>query len=35
MDVPVEMVQLAGVMYVKISLQGKEITQMASDGATI
>jgi hypothetical protein len=36
MEIPVEMVQLAGgKMYVKISLQGKEITQMASDGNTI
>lgn len=36
MEIPVEMVQLAGgKMYVKFSLQGKEITQMASDGSTI
>lgn len=36
MEIPVEMVQLTGgKMYVKISLQGKEITQMASDGKTI
>lgn len=36
MEIPVEMVQLAGgKMYVKINLQGKEITQMASDGNTI
>ncbi|UQD57626.1 outer membrane lipoprotein-sorting protein [Flavobacterium sp. K5-23] len=36
MEIPVEMVQLAGgKMYVKLSLQGKEITQMASDGKTI
>jgi hypothetical protein len=32
MEIPVEMVQLTGgKMYVKINLQGKEITQMASD----
>jgi hypothetical protein len=36
MEIPVELVQLAGgKMYVKINLQGKEITQMASDGKTI
>lgn len=36
MEIPVEMVQLTGgKMYVKINLQGKEITQMASDGNTI
>jgi hypothetical protein len=36
MEIPVEMVQLTGgKMYVKINLQGKEITQMASDGKTI
>ena len=36
MEIPVEMVQLTGgKMYVKINLQGKELTQMASDGATI
>ncbi len=36
MQIPVEMVQLAGgKMYVKISMQGKEITQMASDGTTM
>lgn len=36
MDIPVEIVQLPdGKMYVKINLQGKEITQMASDGKTI
>jgi hypothetical protein len=36
MEIPVEMVQLTGgKMYVKISLQGKEITQMASDGKTM
>jgi outer membrane lipoprotein-sorting protein len=36
MEIPVEMVQLTGgKMYVKINLQGKEITQMASDGKII
>lgn len=36
MEIPVEMVQLTGgKMYVKINLQGKELTQMASDGTTI
>lgn len=36
MEIPVELVQLTGgKMYVKISMQGKEITQMASDGKTI
>jgi len=36
MEIPVEMVQLkGGKMYVKINLQGKELTQMASDGTTI
>ena len=36
MELPVEMVELAGgKKYVKINLQGKEITQMASDGATM
>lgn len=36
MEIPVELVQLTGgKMYVKISMQGKEITQMASDGSTI
>lgn len=36
MEIPVEMVQLTGgKMYVKINLQGKELTQMASDGNTI
>ena len=36
MEIPVEVVQLAGgKMYVKINIQGKEITQMASDGKTI
>ncbi|SHG10127.1 hypothetical protein SAMN05444372_102259 [Flavobacterium micromati] len=36
MEIPVELVQLTGgKMYVKINLQGKEITQMASDGKTI
>jgi hypothetical protein len=36
MDIPVELVQITGgKMYVKINLQGKEITQMASDGNTI
>jgi hypothetical protein len=33
MEIPVEVVQMpAGKMYVKINLQGKEITQMAYDG---
>lgn len=36
MDIPVELVQITGgKMYVKINLQGKEITQMASDGNTV
>ena len=36
MDIPVEMVQLTGgKMYLKINLQGMEMTQMASDGNTI
>ena len=36
MEIPVEMVQQpGGKMYVKINLQGKEMTQMASDGNTI
>lgn len=36
MEIPVEIVQLpGGKMYVKINLQGKEMTQMASDGNTI
>lgn len=36
MEIPVEMVQLAGgKMYLKLNLQGKEMTQMASDGTTI
>ena len=36
MEIPVELVQLpAGKMYVKINLQGKEMTQMASDGNTM
>lgn len=36
MELPVEMVQLAGgKQYVKINMQGKEITQMASDGVTM
>jgi hypothetical protein len=36
MEIPVELVQLVGgKMYVKLNLQGKEITQMASDGKTI
>jgi hypothetical protein len=36
MEIPVELVQLAGgKMYVKIALQGKEITQMAYDGASM
>ncbi len=36
MELPVEMVQLTGgKQYVKINMQGKEITQMASDGATV
>lgn len=36
MEIPVEVVQQAGgKMFVKINLQGKEITQMASDGETM
>jgi hypothetical protein len=36
MEIPIEMVQLTGgKMYVKVFLQGKEITQMASDGKTM
>jgi hypothetical protein len=36
MEIPVEVVQLpAGKMYVKINLQGKDITQMAYDGTTM
>lgn len=36
MDIPVELVQIpGGKMYVKINIQGKEITQMASDGKTV
>jgi hypothetical protein len=36
MEIPVEMVMLkGGSMYVKINLQGKEITQMAYDGTTM
>jgi hypothetical protein len=36
MEIPVEVVQQpGGKMYVKINLQGKELTQMASDGNTI
>jgi hypothetical protein len=36
MEIPVELVQQeGGKMYVKINLQGKEITQMASDGETV
>lgn len=36
MELPVEVVQLAGgKQYVKINMQGKEITQMASDGTTM
>jgi hypothetical protein len=36
MEIPVELVQLpGGKMYVKINLQGKEMTQMASDGNTM
>jgi len=35
MEIPIEMVSLpAGKMYVKINLQGKEITQMAYDGTS-
>ncbi len=35
MEIPVEFVQLpGGKMYIKINFQGKEITQMASDGST-
>ena len=36
MEIPVELVQQpGGKMYVKINLQGKELTQMASDGTTM
>lgn len=36
MEIPLEIVQLAGgKMYMKLNIQGKEITQMASDGATV
>lgn len=36
MDIPVEVVELkGGKTYVKINIQGKEMTQMASDGNTI
>ena len=36
MEIPVELVQLpGGRMYVKLNLQGKELTQMASDGNTM
>ena len=36
MELPVEMVQLeGGKMYVKINMQGKELTQIACDGATL
>jgi outer membrane lipoprotein-sorting protein len=36
MEIPVEFVQQkGGKMYVKVNLQGKEITQMASDGQTV
>ncbi len=36
MEIPIEVVQLVGgSMFVKINLQGKEITQMAYDGATM
>jgi uncharacterized Zn ribbon protein len=36
MEIPVDVVQLpGGKMYVKINLQGKEITQMASNGTTL
>ena len=36
MELPVEMVQLVGgKQYVKLNMQGKEITQMASDGKTM
>jgi hypothetical protein len=36
MEIPVEFVQQkGGKMYLKINLQGKEITQMASDGETV
>ncbi|WP_309609382.1 outer membrane lipoprotein-sorting protein [Flavobacterium sp.] len=36
MEIPVEVVQLpGGKMYVKINLQGKEITQMAYDGTSM
>jgi hypothetical protein len=36
MEIPMEAVQMpAGKMYIKMNLQGKEITQLASDGKTI
>ena len=36
MEIPVEMVQLlGGKMYLKINIQGQELTQMASDGTTL
>ena len=36
MEIPVEIVQEpGGKMYVKINIQGKEMTQMASDGETV
>ena len=36
MEIPVEIVQLkGGKQYVKISLQGKEVTQLAFDGETM
>lgn len=36
MEIPVEMVQQpGGKMYIKINIQGKEITQVASDGETV
>lgn len=36
MEIPLEVVQLAGgKMYIKLNIQGKEITQMASNGATV
>jgi outer membrane lipoprotein-sorting protein len=36
MEIPIDLVQLAGgKMYIKLSIQGKEITQMASNGVTV
>ncbi len=36
MEIPLDVVQLAGgKMYIKLNIQGKEITQMASNGTTV